>query len=87
MAHTKQARKRIRQTETHTQRNREVKSRVHNFIRKFEEAVKSGEKEAIGTAFKNVMSELHRAARKGVMKKETASRKISRLAARIRSAA
>lgn len=85
MANSKQARKRIRQIETRTEHNRTLRSRVRTYVKKFETALQSGDKKEIGTAFTQAMSELHKSASKGIMSKNTASRKISRLAARINS--
>ena len=85
MANIKSAQKRIKQTAVRTARNRVVRSRVHTFIRKLEQTVASGDKKAANAAFKEAMSELHIAYRKGVMKKNTVSRKISRLNAQVKA--
>ncbi|MGC8523060.1 MAG: 30S ribosomal protein S20 [Acidibrevibacterium sp.] len=87
MANTASARKRIRQTARRTERNRARKSRVRTFIRKVEAAIAGGDKEAAVTALRLAEPELQRAAGKGVLPKNTASRKISRLAARIKALA
>ncbi len=85
MANIKSAQKRIKQTAIRTVRNRTVRSRVHTYVRKLEKAVASGDKQSAHTAFQDAMSELHIACRKGVMKKNTVSRKISRLNARVKA--
>lgn len=85
MANIKSAQKRIRQTAVRTARNRIVRSRVHTFIRKLEESIAQGDKTLAMDSFKVAMSELHSAAQKGVMKKNTVSRKISRLNARVKT--
>ncbi len=85
MANIKSAEKRIKQTAVRTARNRVVRSRVHTYIRKLEQAVASGDKQSASAAFRLAMSELHIACRKGVMKKNTVSRKISRLNARVKA--
>jgi len=85
MANHKQAKKRIRQTEVVTERNRARRSRLRTYVKAVETAIEAGDKEVIGTAFTKAMSELHRGVTKGVVKKETASRKIARLSARIKN--
>lgn len=84
MAHTNQQRKRNRQSEKGYEANGARRSRVATFVKKFEEALKSGEKTSIAGAFKAAMSELSKAAQKGAVSKGAASRKVSRLAARMR---
>jgi small subunit ribosomal protein S20 len=83
MANHKSAEKRIRQTEKRTAINRARKSRVRTFVKKVEVAIASGDKEAAQSAFRLAQPELHRAASKGVLHKNTVARKLSRLAARI----
>lgn len=83
MAHTSQARKRIRQDEARNAANRAARSRLRTTVKKSETAIAEQDKPAVATTFKNVMSELHRAARKGLISRGSANRKISRLAARI----
>jgi small subunit ribosomal protein S20 len=83
MANHKSAEKRIRQTEKRTAINRARKSRVRTFVKKVEVAIASGNKEAAQSAFRLAQPELHRAASKGVLHKNTVARKLSRLAARI----
>lgn len=85
MAHTISAKKRIRQTERRTVRNRARTSRIRNFVRKVEEAVRAGDKKAAETAFQAMMPELHKGVSKGVLHRNTAARKLSRLSARIKS--
>ncbi len=84
MANSPQAKKRARQTEVRTERNKARMSRIRTALRKFETALKSGDKASIGGAFKAAMSELHTGVSKGVLKKSTASRKVSRLAADVK---
>jgi small subunit ribosomal protein S20 len=84
MANTDSARKRIRQTEKRTARNRARKSRVRTFLRKVETAIASGDKTAAQDAFRAAQPELQRAATKGVMHDNTVARKLSRLSARIK---
>ncbi|WP_298223532.1 30S ribosomal protein S20 [Acidocella sp.] len=87
MANIASAQKRIRQTLKRTARNKARKSRVHSFIRKVEEAVAAGNKEAAQIAFRDMQPELQRAAGKGVLKANSVSRKLSRLSARIKAVA
>ena len=84
MANHQSAKKRIRQTESVTARNRARRSQIRTYVKKLETAIAAGNKEEIPAAFKDAMSALHRGVSKGVLKKETASRKISRLSARIK---
>lgn len=85
MANNASARKRIRQTEKRTTRNKARKSRVRTFLRKVEEAVQSGDKAAAQAAFRAAQPELQRAATKGVLHANTVARKLSRLSARVKS--
>jgi small subunit ribosomal protein S20 len=85
MANTASARKRIRQTEKRTARNRARKSRVRTFIRKVEQAIAGGDKAAAQAALKDAQPEMQRAATKGVLHSNTVARKLSRLSARIKA--
>ncbi|NGM21627.1 30S ribosomal protein S20 [Roseomonas stagni] len=85
MANTASARKRIRQTEKRTERNRARKSRVRTFLRKVEQAIAGGDKAAAATAFQAAQPELQRAAGKGVFHANTIARKLSRLSSRIKA--
>ncbi len=85
MANTDSARKRIRQTEKRTARNRARKSRVRTFLRKVELAIAAGDKPAAQEAFKAAQPELQRAANKGVLHDNTVARKLSRLSSRIKA--
>ncbi|MGF1445719.1 MAG: 30S ribosomal protein S20 [Pikeienuella sp.] len=87
MANSPQARKRIRQIERRTAVNKSRKSRIRTFIRKVEEAIAGGNQPAALEALKAAQPEIIRGANKGVLHKNTASRKISRLHQRIRSMA
>lgn len=84
MANTKSAKKRIRRTARQTEVNVRRRSRLRSFIRKVEEAVASGDKEAAAAALREAQPEIMRGAGKGVMHKNTASRKISRLSRSIK---
>lgn len=87
MANTASARKRIRQTAKRTERNKARKSRMRTFVKKVEAACTSGDKAAAAEALRLAQPELQRAAGKGVIHRNTVSRKISRLAARIKALA
>ena len=84
MANTPGAKKAIRKIERRTEVNTARRSRVRTFVRKFEEALASGDAAAAKTAFVQAESELMRAVGKGVVHKNTGSRKVSRLAARLK---
>ena len=87
MAHHKSAKKAIRQTERRTAVNRARISRVRSFIKKVETAIESGDKKVATEALKAAQPEMHRGVRAGVLHRNTASRKLSRLSARIKSLA
>lgn len=84
MAHHKSAKKRIRQTARRTTINRARTSRVRNYVKKVETAIASGDKKAAEAAFKEAQPEIQRGAVKGVLHRNTASRKLSRLSAQIK---
>jgi len=83
MPNTPSAEKRVRQTARRTATNRARKSRVRTFLRKVEEAILKGDKGAAAEALRAAEPEIMRGAQKGVMHKNAASRKVSRLAHRI----
>lgn len=85
MAHHASAKKRIRQTETRTAVNRNRVSRIRTFLKKVETALASGNKEQAAEALRAAEPELMRGAQAGVLHRNTASRKVSRLAARVRA--
>ena len=85
MANTASARKRIRQTEKRTIRNRARRSRVRTFLRKVEQAISGGDKAQAQDAFRSAQPELQRAVTKGVFHRNTVARKLSRLSARIKA--
>jgi small subunit ribosomal protein S20 len=87
MANTPGAKKAIRKIARRTEVNKARRSRVRTYLRKFEEAVSSGDAKAATTAFVDAQSELMRAVSKGVVHKNTGARKVSRLAARLRALA
>ncbi|AAW62231.1 MULTISPECIES: 30S ribosomal protein S20 [Gluconobacter] len=87
MANTASARKRIRQNERRRERNVARMSRMRTFIKKVELAIQAGDKSAAAEAFKVAQPEMQRAAGKGVIAKNTISRKLSRLSARVKALA
>lgn len=87
MANSPQARKRIRQIARRTAVNKARKSRIRTFIRKVEEAITGGDQSAALTALRAAQPEIVRGANKGVLHRNTASRKISRLHHRIKAMA
>ena len=87
MANNPSARKRIRRNERRAEINRRRRSRVRTFIRKVEEAIAGGDAAGAAAAFQEAQPEIMRGANKGVMHRNTASRKISRLHQRIRAMA
>lgn len=84
MANHASAEKRIRQTEKRTAVNRARRSRIRTFVKSAETAIEAGKKDAAITALRDAQSELLRGVSKGIVTLGTASRKISRLAARVK---
>lgn len=85
MANSPQAKKRARQIERRTAVNKARKSRIRTFLRAVEEAIASGDKAAATAALRAAQPELMRGVTKGIFHKNTASRKVSRLAARVKA--
>ncbi len=79
MANIKSAKKRILVAKRNAERNKNVKSRVKTYVKKVENAVEANDKDAASAALKDASVELAKAAQKGVIHKNTASRKTSRL--------
>ena len=84
MANTSSAKKAARKITRRAAVNKIRRSRVRSFVRKVEEALAAGDKTAAEAAFNAAQPELMRAATKGVLHKNTASRKVSRLAQRVK---
>ncbi|MDU8910981.1 30S ribosomal protein S20 [Aestuariicoccus sp. MJ-SS9] len=85
MANSPQAKKRARQNEKRFAINKARRSRIRTFLRKVEEAIASGDKDAATVALRAAQPELMRGVTKGVFHKNTASRKMSRLASRVKA--
>jgi len=85
MANTPQSEKRARQNERRLVINKMRRSRIRTFLRKVEEAIATGNSDAASAALKAAQPELMRGVTKGIFHKNTASRKMSRLAARVKA--
>ena len=85
MANSPQAKKRARQIARRTEVNKARRSRIRTFLRKLEEAITGGDVKLAAVALKEVQPELMRGVSKGIMHKNTASRKMSRLSARVKA--
>jgi small subunit ribosomal protein S20 len=83
MANIKSAAKRIKTIEKKTIINKSVKTGVKTSVKKFNEAVDSGDKATAQEAFDNAEKTMSKTASKGIMHKNTASRKTSRMAKRL----
>ncbi|WP_026987672.1 30S ribosomal protein S20 [Fodinicurvata fenggangensis] len=84
MANHKSALKRIRRNTRRAQINGDRMSRIRTYIKRVETAIYSGDKQAAADAFKQAQPEIHRSVTKGVMHRNAAARKISRLSSRIK---
>ena len=84
MANTTSAKKAARQAVRNTEINKSRRSRMRTFLRKVEEALASGDQAVASEALRAAQPEIVRAAQKGVIHKNNASRKVSRLAARVK---
>ena len=87
MANTSQSKKRARQAEARYDVNKARRSRIRTFLRKVEEAIASGDQAVAAEALRAAQPELARGVSKGVLHKNTVSRKISRLSSRVKSLA
>ena len=85
MANTSSAKKMVRKIAKRTDINRSRRSRMRTFLRKVEEAIATGDQAAAQAALRDAQPEIMRAAQNGIVHKNTASRKVSRLASRIRT--
>jgi small subunit ribosomal protein S20 len=85
MAYNSSAKKRIRQIERRTEVNRARVSRIRSFVRKVEEAIAGGDKEAAAVTLREVQPELMRGAKAGLLHRNTVARRVSRLSRRIKA--
>ena len=85
MANTPQAKKRIRRNERRAEINGNRMSRIRTFVKKVESALAGGDKSAAAAALQEAQPELARGVARGVLHKNTAARKLSRLTKRVAS--
>ena len=87
MANTPSAKKAVRKIRRRTEINKSRRSQMRTYVRKVEEAIASGDKDAAVQALRTAEPLVMRAAQKGIIHKNTASRKVSRLSARVSAVA
>lgn len=85
MANTPQSKKRARQTVRRTAVNKARRSRIRTFLRNVEEAIASGDQDSAVAALRAAQPELMRGVSKGILHKNTAARKMSRLSSRVKA--
>jgi len=85
MANTKSAKKMVRKIAHRTDINTARRSRMRTYVRRVEEAIAAGDKPAAEAALKDAQPEIMRAATKGVIHRNASSRKVSRLARRVKA--
>ena len=85
MANHKSAQKRIRRNARRAEINGMRRSRIRTFLKKVELAIAGGDKSAAQTAFQTAQPELQRGVTKGIVHRNTAARKLSRLSSRIKT--
>jgi len=85
MANTSSAKKMVRKIARRTEVNKARRSRMRTMVRNVEEAIASGNASADAAALTIAEPEMMRAAQKGIVHKSTVSRKVSRLAKRVRA--
>ena len=87
MANTSSAKKAVRKIERRTAVNKSRRTQMRTYLRKVEEALASGDAAAAAAAFGTAAPILMRAAQNGIVHKNTASRKVSRLSKRVKALA
>jgi small subunit ribosomal protein S20 len=87
MANTPSAKKAARKIARRTAINKVPRTRMRTFVRKVEEAIAAGDKEAARAALREAQPQIMKAASKGILHKNTASRKVSRLNHRVEALA
>ena len=85
MANSPQAKKRARQNAARYEVNKARRSRIRTYLRRVEEAIASGDKEAATAALRAAQPELMRGVTNGVFHTNTAARKMSRLSSRVKA--
>ncbi len=83
MANHKSAEKRVRQTKVRTERNRFYKTRIKNVTKDVLSAIDAADKEKASETMKAANKYLHHCVSKGILKKATAARKVSRLQSKV----
>ncbi|MDG1418115.1 MAG: 30S ribosomal protein S20 [Maricaulis sp.] len=87
MANTSSAKKMVRKIARRTEVNKTRRSRMRTFVKKVELAIEAGNQAEAKTALVTAESEMMRAVGKGILHKNTGSRKVSRLSARVKAMA
>ena len=85
MANSPQSKKRARQAQRRTIVNKTRRTRIRTFLRKVEEAIAGGDQAVAAAALKDAQPQIMRGVSKGILHKNTASRKMSRLSARVKA--
>lgn len=85
MANTASAKKAVRKLEARTEVNKSNRTRMRTYVRKAEESIVAGNADEAASAMKTAESEIMRAVTKGILKKNTAARKVSRLTKRVKA--
>jgi small subunit ribosomal protein S20 len=85
MANSPQSKKRARQALRRTLVNKTRRTRIRSYLRKVEEAIAGGDQSVASAALKAAQPEIMRGVTKGILHKNTASRKVSRLSARVKA--
>lgn len=85
MANSPQSKKRARQAQRRTLVNKTRRTRIRTFIRKVEEAITGGDQKIAAAALRAAQPEIMRGVTKGILHKNTASRKMSRLSSRVKA--
>ncbi|MGR4001215.1 MAG: 30S ribosomal protein S20 [Alphaproteobacteria bacterium] len=85
MANHKSAKKRIERNDRARRLNQSRRSRIRGFARRVEEAIASGDPEVARARLRELQPEIHRGVNRGVVHRNTAARKLSRLSARIKA--
>lgn len=85
MANTTSAKKRVRRDLRQTRVNSDRRNRIRTYVKKVEAAIQAGDKDAANAALKAAQPEIMRGVTRGVVPKNTAARKVSRLSRRIKA--
>ncbi len=85
MANIKSAKKRIRQIERRTAVNRSRLTRMRTYVKQVEQAIATGDAQVAQAAFNEAQPQMMRTAQKGLLHRNTASRKLSRLSKQIKN--